>query len=81
MTVVFLNTDGEREVVKARMGQNLLDVAIDNDINIEGTSTLLPLLAFFGRWSSQSLPAISDTLLRHRCMRRHISVLNMPCNY
>ncbi|EGD72579.1 2Fe-2S ferredoxin [Salpingoeca rosetta] len=34
--VVFKDTEGGSQVCEARVGQNLLDVAIDNDIDLEG---------------------------------------------
>ena len=36
VTVIFKDTSGGQQECKARVGQNLLDVAIDNDIDLEG---------------------------------------------
>ncbi len=38
VTVVFLSPSGERYEAKGRVGQNILEVAIENDVNIEGAS-------------------------------------------
>eukprot|EP00041_Stephanoeca_diplocostata_P008958 m.134144 g.134144 ORF g.134144 m.134144 type:complete len:163 (-) comp17554_c0_seq1:134-622(-) len=36
VTVTFVNTAGDRINCKARVGENLLDVAVDNNIDLEG---------------------------------------------
>jgi hypothetical protein len=34
--VYFVDRDGEKREAKAKIGSNLLDVAIDNSIDLEG---------------------------------------------
>eukprot|EP00516_Mucochytrium_quahogii_P013009 CAMPEP_0203805492 /NCGR_PEP_ID=MMETSP0100_2-20121128/14271_1 /ASSEMBLY_ACC=CAM_ASM_000210 /TAXON_ID=96639 /ORGANISM=" , Strain NY0313808BC1" /LENGTH=130 /DNA_ID=CAMNT_0050714029 /DNA_START=91 /DNA_END=483 /DNA_ORIENTATION=+ len=36
VNVTFIDADGEKETVKAEIGMNLLDVAHENDIEVEG---------------------------------------------
>lgn len=36
MTISFIDRDGDKISVKAKMGDSLLDVAKDNDIDLEG---------------------------------------------
>ena len=36
MTIYFIDRDGEKRTAKAKIGTNLLDVAIDNNIELEG---------------------------------------------
>ena len=36
MTIHIVDRDGEKVEVKAAVGSNLLDVAIDNNIDLEG---------------------------------------------
>jgi hypothetical protein len=34
--VYFVDRDGDKKTVKAKIGSNLLDVAIDNNLDLEG---------------------------------------------
>ena len=36
ISIQFIDADGDRETVKGRIGESLLDVALDNDIELEG---------------------------------------------
>lgn len=36
ITVYFIDRDGDKKTVKAKLGSNLLDVAIDNNLDLEG---------------------------------------------
>ncbi len=36
ITITFIDRDGDKRVAKAKLGDNLLDVAIDNSIDLEG---------------------------------------------
>jgi hypothetical protein len=49
--VVFVSPDGQRYETRAKIGQNILDVAIENDVNIEGLAARF----FFPPFSFSSL--------------------------
>ncbi len=34
--VYYIDRDGEKKLAKAKVGSNLLDVALDNNIDLEG---------------------------------------------
>ena len=36
ITVYFIDRDGEKRLANAKLGSNLLDVALDNNIDLEG---------------------------------------------
>ncbi|XP_072018687.1 adrenodoxin-like [Amphiura filiformis] len=36
LSVTYINRDGDKSTVKTEIGQNLLDIAVDNDLDIEG---------------------------------------------
>ena len=36
MSVTFVKPDGSKSTVKTKVGENLLDVVIDNDVDIDG---------------------------------------------
>ena len=40
VTMTYVEPDGTEKQVKAEIGKNLLDVAHDNDVELEGTSFL-----------------------------------------
>ena len=41
MSITFIDRDGDNTVVKANVGDTLLDVAKDNDIDLEGNMFLV----------------------------------------
>ena len=38
MTISFIDRDGDKQTVKAKVGDSLLDVAKDHDVDLEGKS-------------------------------------------
>ncbi len=36
LSVTFVKADGSREMAKAKIGQNLLDVIVDNEVDVDG---------------------------------------------
>ncbi|XP_071955891.1 adrenodoxin-like [Antedon mediterranea] len=36
INVTYINRDGEKETVKTALGENLLDIVLDNDLDIDG---------------------------------------------
>ncbi len=73
MTVVFVSPSGERFEAKGRVGQNVLDVATENDVNIEGVLSLL----FRSFFITQKTHHYQTPNTRRR-VRRNACLLDVP---
>ena len=49
ITVYFIDRDGEKRLANAKLGSNLLDVALDNNIDLEGFGQKIFLKFLFNR--------------------------------
>ncbi|XP_033127865.1 adrenodoxin-like [Anneissia japonica] len=66
VNITYLNRDGEKVTVKAAIGENLLDIALDNDLDIDGFGACEGTLAcstchlIFDQKVFDQLPSASD---------------------
>lgn len=65
--VTFVDKDGDEETFVVAKGDNLLDIAQANDVEMEGID--------FG---PRNYPNFTN--IYHRGMRRILCMLNMPCH-
>jgi hypothetical protein len=77
--VTFIDKEGEKHHFQVAEGDNLLDIAQANDLEMEGKFNFRAIPEVV-RTLSSSPSSLRLMLESIRCLRRIMCLLNLPCN-